>query len=105
MFAILPDFDGQTETFFQVNSWATEALPRFSADQLRAEGVTSARWWSPDELLSTDRDPMRFAGSDHSGRAYHRQVDVDAPGMARATRGRGELDADARRGGGLTHNP
>ena len=58
MFAISPDFDGQSETFFLIESWTTGASPRFTADQLRAEGLTGSRWWSLDELLSTDSEQV-----------------------------------------------
>jgi ADP-ribose pyrophosphatase YjhB (NUDIX family) len=61
LFALSPDFDGQTETFFLVRGARPTSQPTMSPEELRAEGVVETRWWTREELRSaTDK---RFAPS------------------------------------------
>jgi 8-oxo-dGTP diphosphatase len=46
-------WDGQVERFYLVDVDAFEPRPRLTADELRAEWVTGARWWTADELDSS----------------------------------------------------
>ena len=46
-------WDGQVERFFLVEADAFEPTPHLTPDQLRAEGVTDIRWWTPAELDAT----------------------------------------------------
>jgi 8-oxo-dGTP diphosphatase len=43
-------WDGQTERAYLVRTPAFEPAPRLTWDELRAEGMTSIRWWELDEL-------------------------------------------------------
>ena len=43
-------WDGETERVYLVRTQAFEPAPRFSWDELRAEGMTAIRWWTLDEL-------------------------------------------------------
>jgi 8-oxo-dGTP diphosphatase len=47
-------FAGQSEEIYLLRSARFEPNPRLSWDELRAEGVTAIRWWSPDELAACD---------------------------------------------------
>ena len=50
-------WDGQTERFYLIRTPAFEIRPALSAEELRDEGVTELRWWTPDELeTATDVD-------------------------------------------------
>jgi 8-oxo-dGTP pyrophosphatase MutT (NUDIX family) len=43
-------WDGQTERVYLLRAPAFEPAPLLSWDELRAEGVTAVRWWTPEEL-------------------------------------------------------
>ena len=43
-------WDGQVERIFLVRTPEFSPVPRFAADELRAEYVTAWRWWTADEL-------------------------------------------------------
>lgn len=43
-------WDGQTERYYLVRTPSFEPAPRLSWEELRAEGMTAVRWWTPDEL-------------------------------------------------------
>jgi ADP-ribose pyrophosphatase YjhB (NUDIX family) len=47
-------WDGQEERYYLVRALAFEPRPELSWAQLRREGVTEVRWWTPDELEATD---------------------------------------------------
>ena len=48
-------WDGQRERFHLVRSDAFEPKPRFTAEELAAEGMVGMRWWSPAEVRASDR--------------------------------------------------
>jgi 8-oxo-dGTP diphosphatase len=50
VFPLSADFDGQHETIFLVRGYRLIGEPTMTSAELRAEGVTGARWWSPEEL-------------------------------------------------------
>jgi 8-oxo-dGTP pyrophosphatase MutT (NUDIX family) len=54
VFELGVDWDGQTEVYFLVRTPPFEPRPRHSWEQLNAEGVTAIRWWTLEELHSTD---------------------------------------------------
>ncbi|OFW72465.1 MAG: hypothetical protein A2Y55_02760 [Actinobacteria bacterium RBG_16_68_12] len=43
-------WDGQTERYYLVRTPSFEPVPLLSWDELRAEGMTAIRWWTPAEL-------------------------------------------------------
>ena len=43
-------WDGQVERYFLVETDAFEPSPLMTAEELRAEWVTEARWWTAEEL-------------------------------------------------------
>ncbi len=45
---------GQTERYVLVRTPAFEPQPRWTPQQLAAEGVAELRWWTQDELAATD---------------------------------------------------
>jgi 8-oxo-dGTP pyrophosphatase MutT (NUDIX family) len=47
-------WDGQRERYYLVRTQSFEPAPRLSWEQLREEGMTAVRWWSPDELETAD---------------------------------------------------
>ena len=47
-------WDGQTERYYLVRTPRFEPAPKLSWDELRAEGMTAIRWWTPEELEATD---------------------------------------------------
>ena len=47
-------FAGQTERYTLVRTVAFEPAPRWTPEQLAAEGVAEVRWWTPAELAATD---------------------------------------------------
>lgn len=47
-------WDGQTERVYLVRAARFEPAPKLSWEELRAEGVTAIRWWTPEELEATD---------------------------------------------------
>jgi 8-oxo-dGTP diphosphatase len=47
-------WDGQRERFYLVRTPAFEPHPRFTAAELRAEGVVELRWWTLSELQAAD---------------------------------------------------
>lgn len=51
-------WDGQTERIYLVRVPCFEPAPMLSWDELRAEGMTAIRWWTPNELETAD---ARFA--------------------------------------------
>ena len=53
----------QSERFVMVRAAYFEPSPRFSAAELRAEGLHEVRWWTIDELEATDEVvyPTRLA--------------------------------------------
>jgi len=51
--AMIAGYDGQEETIYLVPCAPFEIEPQMSVEQLRAEGVTEARWWSVDEMATT----------------------------------------------------
>ena len=59
VFPLAPGFDGQRETFFLVRTRQDQGAPAFSADELRAEGVSGSRWWTLAELRAARQE--RFA--------------------------------------------
>lgn len=54
VFELGVDWDGQTEVYFLVRTPRFEPRPRHSWEQLNAECVTAIRWWTLDELDSSD---------------------------------------------------
>ncbi|MEJ7742243.1 MAG: NUDIX domain-containing protein [Nocardioidaceae bacterium] len=44
-------WDGQHDTYFLIEVGAFEPAPRYSLDELRAEGLDDLRWWTHDELV------------------------------------------------------
>jgi len=61
VFPLSTDYDGQRETFFLVRGRRPREQPSLSPDELRAEGLVAARWWTPGELRSVVG--VRFAPS------------------------------------------
>jgi 8-oxo-dGTP diphosphatase len=51
-------WDGQSERYFLVRTPVFDPSPRLTWAELRLEGVTAIRWWTPDELEASD---MLFA--------------------------------------------
>ncbi len=47
-------WDGQTERYYLVHTAPFEPAPKLSWDELRAEGMTAVRWWTPAELEATN---------------------------------------------------
>jgi ADP-ribose pyrophosphatase YjhB (NUDIX family) len=43
-------WDGQSERYYLVRVQSFEPTPRLSWDELRREGMTAVRWWTPEEL-------------------------------------------------------
>jgi ADP-ribose pyrophosphatase YjhB (NUDIX family) len=54
-------FGGQVERIYLVRSESFEPRPSFSADELAAEGVVEARWFTIDELESVITGPESLA--------------------------------------------
>ena len=48
------EFDGQREQIYLVRCDAFEATPRLSWEQMNAEFVHELRWWSLDEIATSD---------------------------------------------------
>jgi len=48
----MTNWDGQHDTFFLIEVDAFQPRPRYSAAELRAEGLDDLRWWTQDELSS-----------------------------------------------------
>jgi 8-oxo-dGTP diphosphatase len=48
-------WDGQRERFHLVRTEAFEPTPRFTPEELAAEGMAGMRWWTPAELRASDR--------------------------------------------------
>jgi 8-oxo-dGTP pyrophosphatase MutT (NUDIX family) len=49
-------WDGQDERFFLVRTRAFHPSPVLSAEELASEFVTAIRWWTLDELQTTNRE-------------------------------------------------
>ena len=47
-------WDGQTERYYLVRTRSFEPSPRLTWDELRTEGMTAIRWWTPAELEAAD---------------------------------------------------
>jgi 8-oxo-dGTP diphosphatase len=47
-------WDGQTERYYLVRTHPFEPSPRFTWAELREEGMTAVRWWTSDELETTE---------------------------------------------------
>jgi hypothetical protein len=47
-------WDGQKEQYYLVRTPPFEPAPRLTWEELRAEGMTAIRWWTPGELEATD---------------------------------------------------
>jgi 8-oxo-dGTP pyrophosphatase MutT (NUDIX family) len=47
-------WDGQTERYYLVRTTSFDPAPVLSWEELRAEGMTAIRWWTPAELEATD---------------------------------------------------
>jgi 8-oxo-dGTP diphosphatase len=47
-------WDGQDERYYLVRVQPFEPAPRLSWEELRREGVTDVRWWTPEELEAAD---------------------------------------------------
>jgi 8-oxo-dGTP diphosphatase len=58
-------WDGQTERYYLVRTVAFEPVPQLTWEELREENMSAVRWWSLDELETTE---MQFApaASQHS---------------------------------------
>jgi 8-oxo-dGTP pyrophosphatase MutT (NUDIX family) len=54
LFELSSAYDGQHERCYLVRTGHFEPAPRFSWEELREEGMTDARWWSLDELESSE---------------------------------------------------
>ena len=48
------NWDGQVERFALVRTHSFEPAPRFTPEQLASEYVTEIRWWTQEELASSD---------------------------------------------------
>ena len=46
----MSSWDGQTERFYLLRTPAFAIRPGLSSEELRDEGVTELRWWTPGEL-------------------------------------------------------
>lgn len=51
-------WDGQTERYYLIRTNAFEPVPRLTWEELREENMSAVRWWSLDELETTE---MLFA--------------------------------------------
>ena len=60
----MTNHDGQEERFYLVRTEAFEPAPQMTEQQLRAEGVTGMRWWTPTELALSETSfaPSRLPG-------------------------------------------
>jgi 8-oxo-dGTP pyrophosphatase MutT (NUDIX family) len=47
-------WDGQTERYYLVRTRSFEPTPRLTWEELRSEGVTDVRWWTPEELETSE---------------------------------------------------
>ena len=47
-------WDGQTERYYLVLTPSFEPSPRLTWEELREEGMTAVRWWTPDELEASE---------------------------------------------------
>ena len=47
-------WDGQTERYYLVLTPSFEPSPRLTWEELREEGMTAVRWWTPDELEAAE---------------------------------------------------
>jgi len=47
-------WDGQTERYYLIRTTHFEPAPRLTWEELREEGMTAIRWWTPSELEATD---------------------------------------------------
>jgi 8-oxo-dGTP pyrophosphatase MutT (NUDIX family) len=47
-------WDGQTERCYLVRTPRFEPMPRLTWSELRQEGMTAVRWWTSDELVTSD---------------------------------------------------
>jgi 8-oxo-dGTP diphosphatase len=47
-------WDGQTESYYLVRTPRFEPVPRLLREELRAEGITAVRWWTPEELEASE---------------------------------------------------
>lgn len=47
-------WDGQTERCYLVRTPPFEPAPRLTWEELRSEGMTDVRWWTPEELDASD---------------------------------------------------
>ena len=59
VFPMSGGFDGQTERYYVIRVPAFEIAPRFTTEELRAEGVGEVRWWTLGELDAAS--DVRFA--------------------------------------------
>lgn len=56
IFDRMPGYDGQFEHYFTARVRSTTLAPTMSADELRAESLAGAAWWSiPDMAASAER--------------------------------------------------
>jgi 8-oxo-dGTP diphosphatase len=56
VFALSPEFGGQHETFYLVRVRKVGGAPAFSAEELRAEGITDSRWWTLEALATAGHE-------------------------------------------------
>lgn len=61
IFDRMAGFDGQHEHYFTARAQSTELAPSMTAEELRAEFLAGARWWSIDQV---ERGVDRFAPHD-----------------------------------------
>jgi ADP-ribose pyrophosphatase YjhB (NUDIX family) len=47
-------WDGQTESYYLVRTEPFEPAPRLGWEELRREGMTAVRWWTPEELEAAE---------------------------------------------------
>lgn len=47
-------WDGQSERYYVVRTRSFEPAPRLSWEELRREGMTAVRWWTPEELEASE---------------------------------------------------
>jgi len=47
-------WDGQTERYYLVLTPPFEPSPRLTWEELREEGMTAVRWWTPEELEAAE---------------------------------------------------
>lgn len=52
--ALIPGYDGQEETVLLVPCHSFELIPAFSPEELAAENIAQVRWWTLDELRTTN---------------------------------------------------